>query len=254
MAGVDGGQKVAYGTFDGVYFQDLRERDREPIKVLALTDVAQVDVLDEYGLLIVLSGGSYAAVASLLGAYVYLYVFSKEGQVITFPLDALEAMDPLAGLKRAKRIAAHTSFFKSGVCVGRTFVCVVKTSPLSSTIKIFEPIDQNVRGRSKPTFRKLLQGGNDTLRIYKEFYIPVQSSSIHFLRTKLCVACVNGFEIIDPDTLDTQGLLDPGDESLDFVRRRGDNTRPKPVAIYRIENEFLLCYDGTLFWYPRKLV
>ncbi|KAI9510515.1 CNH domain-containing protein [Russula earlei] len=224
-----GGHKVAYGTFDGVYFQDLREPNREPIKVLALTDVAQLDVLDEYGLLIVLS----------------------EGQVITFPLDALEAMDPLAGLKRAKRIATHTSFFKSGVCVGRTFVCVVKTSPLSSTIKIFEPIDQNVRGRNKPTFRKLLQGGNDTLRIYKEFYIPVQSSSIHFLRTKLCVACVNGFEIIDPDTLDTQGLLDPGDESLDFVRRRGDNTRPKPVAIYRIENEFLLCYDEFAFYINR---
>ena len=165
-----------------------------------------------------------------------------EGQVITFPLDALEAMyplvNPLAGLKHAKRIAAHTSFFKSGVCVGRTFVCVVKTSPLSSTIKIFEPIDQNVRG--KPKLR------NDTLQVYKEVFIPVQSSSIHFLRIKLCVACVNGFEIIDPDTLDTQGLLDPSDESLDFVRRRGDNTRPKPVAIYRIENEFLLCYDGTL--------
>ena len=58
------------------------------------------------------------------------------------------------------------------------------------------------------------------------------------------MACVNGFEIIDSDTLDTQGLLDPSDESLDFVRRRSDNTRPKPVAIYRIENEFLLCYDG----------
>ena len=64
----------------------------------------------------------------------------------TFPLDALEAMDPLAGLKRAKRIAAHTSFLKSGICVGPTSVCVVKTSPLSSTIKIFEPIDQKVRG------------------------------------------------------------------------------------------------------------
>ena len=165
--------------------------------------------------------------------------------MITFPLDALKAMNPLAGLKRAKRIAAYTSFFKSGLCVGRTFVCVVKTSPLSSTIKIFEPIDQNIRGRNKPTFRKLLQGGNDVLRIYKEFYILVQSSSIHFLRTKLCVACVKGFEIIDPDTLNTRGLLDPSDESLDFVRRRSDNTRPKPVAIYHIENEFLLCYDGA---------
>jgi hypothetical protein len=170
-----------------------------------------------------------------------------EGQVITFPLDALEALDPLMALKRAKRIAAHASFLKSGVCVGRTFVCVVKTSPRSSTIKIFEPIDQNVRG--KPTFRKLLQGGDDsdTLQVYKEFFIPVQASSIHFLRTKLCVVCVNGFEIIDPDTLDTQGLLDPSDESLGFIRRRrGDHTWPKPVAIYRIENEFLLCYDGAL--------
>ena len=43
---LDGGQKVAYGTFDGVYFQDLRE----PIKVLALTAVAQVDVLDDWAL------------------------------------------------------------------------------------------------------------------------------------------------------------------------------------------------------------
>ena len=78
----------------------------------------------------------------------------------------------------------------------------------------------------------------------QEFYIPVQSSSIHFLKTKLCVACVNGFEIIDPETLDTQGLLDPSDESLEFVKRRGENVKPKPMAIYRIENEFLLCYDG----------
>ena len=54
-----GGQKVACGTFDGVYFQDLREPNREPVKVLALTDVAQVDVLDDYELLFVLSGGSY---------------------------------------------------------------------------------------------------------------------------------------------------------------------------------------------------
>jgi hypothetical protein len=92
---------------------------------------------------------------------------SLERQVITFPLDALDHMDPLAGLKRAKRIASHITFFKTGVCLGRTLVCVVKASPLSSTIKTLEPIDQNIRGRNKPTFRKLLQGGNDTLRVFK---------------------------------------------------------------------------------------
>ena len=173
-------------------------------------------------------------------------------------------MDPLAGLKRAKRIASHITFFKTGICLGKTLVCVVKASPLSSTIKTLEPIDQNIRGRNKPTFRKLLQGGNDTLRVFKvsprdnrvdrrkfslsallqEFYIPLQSSSIHFLKTKLCVGCPNGFEIVDLETLDTQGLLDPADESLDFVRRRESTL--KPMAIYRIDNEFLLCYDGSL--------
>ena len=92
---------------------------------------------------------------------------STERQVITFPLDALDPMDPLSGLKRAKRIASHISFFKAGVCLGKTLVCVVKSSPLSSTIKTLEPIDQHIRGRAKPTFRKLLQGGNDTLRVFK---------------------------------------------------------------------------------------
>jgi len=66
--GEGGGQKVAYGTFDGVYFQDLREPNRDPIKVLALTDVAQVEVLDEYGLLVVLSGELFVAAAYRTGA------------------------------------------------------------------------------------------------------------------------------------------------------------------------------------------
>jgi hypothetical protein len=78
---VGGGQKVAYGTFDGVYFHDLREPNREPVKGLVLT-VAQVDVLDDYGLLIVLSGAVvYFLIFRLPASNCYL-----EGQVITFPL------------------------------------------------------------------------------------------------------------------------------------------------------------------------
>ncbi|KAE9398547.1 CNH-domain-containing protein [Gymnopus androsaceus JB14] len=218
-----GGRKIAYGTDDGVYFSDLREVNKDPVKVLALLDVTQIDVLEDYQLLIVLS----------------------ERQVITFPLEALDPIDPLAGLKRAKRIASHTTFFKAGYCLGRMLVCIVKSSQLSSTFKALEPIDQGTRGRAKPTFRKLLQGGNDTLKLFREFYIPVESTSIHYLKTKLCVGCSRGFEIVDLETLDTQGLLDPNDESLEFVRKR-DNLRP--MAIYRIQNEFLLCYDEFAFY------
>jgi hypothetical protein len=79
----------------------------------------------------------------------------------------------------------------------------------------------------------------------------VESSSLHYLKTKLCVGCSKGFEIVDLETLDTQGLLDPADSSLDFVKRT-ENIRP--MAIYRIENEFLLCYDGRCFRMPINIM
>ena len=82
-------------------------------------------------------------------------------------MDALDPLDPKAGLKRAKRISSHSSFFKTGFCLDKVLVCVVKTSELSSTFKTLEPIDQNIRGRAKPTFKKLLQGGNDTLKLFR---------------------------------------------------------------------------------------
>ncbi|KAF9563907.1 CNH-domain-containing protein [Agrocybe pediades] len=218
-----GGRRVVYGTDDGVYLSDLREPNQEPVRVLALLDVIQVDVLEDYQLLIVLS----------------------ERQVITFPLEALDPLDPMAGLKRAKRISSHTSFFKAGFCLNKVLVCIVKSSQLSSTFKTLEPIDQNVRGRAKPTFKKLLQGGNDTLKLFREFYIPVESTSIHYLKTRMCVGCSRGFEIVDLESLDTQGLLDPNDEALEFVRKK-ENLRP--MAIYRIRNDFLLCYDAFAFY------
>jgi hypothetical protein len=71
--------------------------------------------------------------------------------------------------------------------------------------------DESAIKSFKPRFRKLMQRRNDTPRIYKEFDIAVQSSLIHFLRTELCMACANGFEIARPDTLDTpaSGLAPP---------------------------------------------
>lgn len=58
----DYGRRIAYGTDVGVFFQTLGEgRNRTPLKVLDLVDVQQIDVLEEYQLLVVLSGeDSYA--------------------------------------------------------------------------------------------------------------------------------------------------------------------------------------------------
>ncbi|GAA5915934.1 hypothetical protein JCM6882_000184 [Rhodosporidiobolus microsporus] len=218
----DNGNRMVYGTDNGVYLADLREKDKVPVKVISVPSVTQLDVLEEQGILIVLA----------------------DKAVQTFFVDHLDPGDAIGAAKRARKISASATFFKAGQCLGRTLVCVVKSGNVSSTIKTLEPIDQP-RGKKQPTIRKFLQGSNESLRVFKEFYIPTESSSVHFLKSKLCVGCTKGFEIVDLETLDTQGLLDPADSSLDFVQKREN---AKPIAIYRIDGEFLLCYDEFAFY------
>ncbi|KAJ3195990.1 RHO1 GDP-GTP exchange protein 2, partial [Irineochytrium annulatum] len=128
-----------------------------------------------------------------------------------------------------------------GVCTDRTLLCAVRTAPLTSTVKVFEPVGLgNSKRRGK--LGKLFMGSSDSLRLFKEFYVPAEASSIHFLKTKFCVGCAKGFEIVDFETLDTQGLLDPSDSSLVFAMGK-ENL--KPISIFRvIENNYILCYNA----------
>ncbi len=82
----------------------------------------------------------------------------------------------------------------------------------------------------------------------QEFYVPAESTSIDFLRSKLCVACTRGFEVVSLETLETQPLLDNADTSLDFVARK-DNV---PVSIERLNGEFLLHYTDFSFFVNRN--
>ncbi|OLL24819.1 Rho1 guanine nucleotide exchange factor 1 [Neolecta irregularis DAH-3] len=221
-----GGRKLAYGTDTGIYVSDRKPHSTTkstPVRTLTLSNVAQMDILEEYGLILVLSDKS----------------------LFSFPLEALDPNDQTLANKRPRKIAGHLNFFKVGVCLGRFLVCVVKSSVLSSTIKVFEPVDHVSKGKKQPAFRKLLQGGTEMLKVFKEFYIPTESSSIHFLKTKLCVGCAKGFEVVSLENLETQSLLDPADTSLDFVQRR---ETVRPIAIYRMNGEFLVCYDEFAFF------
>lgn len=78
--------------------------------------------------------------------------------------------------------------------------------------------------------------------------MPAESTSIDFLRSKLCVACSRGFEVVSLETLETQPLLDNADTSLDFVSRK-DNV---PVSIERLNGEFLLHYTDFSFFVNRN--
>lgn len=73
----------------------------------------------------------------------------------------------------------------------------------------------------------------------------MEFSFVYFLKMKFCVGCIKGFEIVDLEIFDMQGLFDLLDGLLDFVLKR-DNVRL--IVIYRIEEDFLLCYDGEFIW------
>ena len=222
---IDGGRKLVIGTDFGVYVSESRPKDAsmKPKRMLDTKLVTQLEVLEQHQILIVLA----------------------DKAVYTFPLEALDPDEsPSAPSKRGRRIC-HANYINAGMCNGQTLVCCVKSSSLSSTVKVFEPMDSMTKGKKKSGFAKMLASGQEVLKPYKEFYIPMESNSIHFLRSKLCVGGARGFEIVSLETLETQSLLDQADTSLDFVARR-ENV--KPIYIERNTSEFLLCYNDFSFY------
>jgi len=144
----DGGRKLVYGTDTGIYVSDRRPKatDTRPKKVLDINAVTQIDVLEEYQLLLVLANRT----------------------LVSYPLEALDPNDnqsPL--LKRPKKIQGHANFFRAGVCLGRHLVCTAKTSGLSTTVKVFEPMDTLSRGGGRPAITRLFQGSQDALKPFK---------------------------------------------------------------------------------------
>lgn len=229
----DFGRRVIYGSNNGVFLSELRKDARAPTKVLPLRDVTQIEVLEEYQILLVLA----------------------DKTLWTFTLDALDPTRPKESLRLGRRIQGTVHFFCVGTVNDKMLVCAVKSSTVSSTIRLFEPLDakQRARGsRRRPVSLQWTGGqtkGQDALRIFKDFYVSTESSSAVFLKNRLCLSCAKGFEIVDIDTLDTQGILDATDHKLDFLARK--ELSAHPLAMYLVHGEFLLCYAEFAFYVNR---
>ena len=144
----DGGRKLVFGTDTGVYVSDRKPKSpaARPRRVLECSNVTQVDVLEEYQLLLVLATKS----------------------LMSYPLEVLDLSDsqpPI--LKRPKKIQNHANFFKAGVCMGRHLVCSAKMSGISTTIKVYEPLDTVSKGKRKPAIGRMFQGGQEALKPFK---------------------------------------------------------------------------------------
>ena len=150
--GVDGGRKLVFGTDSGVYVSDRKPKSpaARPRRVLDISSVTQIDVLEEYQLLLVLATKS----------------------LMSYPLEVLDSPDNVSPiLKRPKKIQNHANFFKAGVCMGRHLVCSAKMSGISTTIKVFEPMDTISKGKKKPAIGRMFQGGQDTLKPFKVYVL-----------------------------------------------------------------------------------
>ncbi|CAG8526393.1 8777_t:CDS:10 [Paraglomus occultum] len=221
----DSYQKLALGTDTGIWIGDISpDAESVPQKSLEIEKVSQIEMLENYGFLLVLADKS-------------LY---------SFPIDALQSDDGHYSNKRAHKLGVHASFIKSGTCMGKTLVATVKSTALQSTIKTLEPIDYNSKNKNKGSAFKFLRNSHDYLKIHKELYVPAEVSSLHFLKRKLCVGCAKGFEIVDLESLNTQRLLDSGDPTLNFIQKK-DSVRP--IALFRLgDSDFVLCYDEFAFY------
>ncbi|KAK9454349.1 CNH domain-containing protein [Dipodascopsis uninucleata] len=244
---LDGGRKMLYGTDSGVYMSETRPARGEakvprPQKMLAISNITQLDILEEYSMLLALSDKTL----------VYWSLDTLDTDVSTSAVVTngnAASSSAMAAARRPKRVATHINFFKSGVSLGRLLVCTVKTNAMTTTIRALEPEEPHSRGKKQTTLRRLLQGQSEGLKVFKDFYIPSEAISLSFLKSKVCVGCSKGFEIISLETLDTQSLLDPADTSLDFVVHREGL---RPIAIYRLNGDFLLNYSDFSFFVNRN--
>lgn len=164
---LDGGRKLVYGTDTGVYVSDRRPKgtNGKPRRVLDLPSVTQIDVLEEYQLLLLLSSKT----------------------LLSYPLEILDPGDNQSQLmrNRPKKIQNHANFFKAGVCMGRHLVCSAKMSGISTTIKVFEPSDTASRVR-RPAMSRMFQSGQEALKPFKVGYLPFDfTQSLIFNRNSM---------------------------------------------------------------------
>ncbi|ODV85687.1 hypothetical protein CANARDRAFT_185147, partial [[Candida] arabinofermentans NRRL YB-2248] len=213
----DGGRKLLYGTDSGIYVSDVKLGENgsrvvsKPLKIISKINIIQVEILGEYQMLLALS----------------------DKKLLYWPIDILNGGEASKNAKLSKELMTHVSFFKVGVCSGRMLVCAAKSS--SNLIRIFEPIDPINQKKQKKKFSI----------DHKDVNFNSEPVSISFLKTKLCVGCSKGFEIVSLETNAMEQLLDPADTSLDFaIGKEG----LKPLEIDRINSDFLLSYSNFSFF------
>lgn len=214
-----GGKKLLYGTDSGVWVSTVRSISMtsnekicsDPTLVISKPYVTQMEVLVEYSKLLVLS----------------------EKVLYEFDLSCTDSLDHIKNTRSGKVILNYVSSFKTGICDGRLLVCAIKSGS-SRAISIVEPTNP---------FDPKNKGKGKKLEV-REIAFLSEPISISFLKTKLCIGCSKGFEILSLEAGKKEPILDEADPSLDFATQRESVT---PLGIHRLDKNFLLSYSEFSF-------
>lgn len=218
-----GGKKLLYGTDSGVWVSTVRTISMtnnekicsDPTMVISKLYVSQIEVLVEYSKILILSDKS-------------LYEFD---------LSCTDSLDHVKNTRSGKLILTHVSLFKTGICDGKLLVCCIKQGS-NHAINIFEP--SNPFDKTKNKNRKY---------DIREITFNSDPISISFLRTRLCIGCTKGFEILSLEDGKKEPILDEADPSLDFATQK---EIVNPLAIHRLGKDFLLLYSEFSFLINRN--
>lgn len=122
---------------------------------------------------------------------------------------------PKKTTQHMRKIGNNVSFFKvgqvydkstAGKPVERTLVCFVKYNAMTSTIRALEPCDEKgsdskkkkkKKSSSKPSLGLFIRHSNETLRGFKDLYIPGEATSIQYFKNVICVGSAKGFQMVD---------------------------------------------------------
>ncbi|KAJ2245592.1 RHO1 GDP-GTP exchange protein 2, partial [Coemansia sp. RSA 475] len=134
------------------------------------------------------------------GLNVLAMIADKDRNLYVYPLDHLMTATTSSrhGL-RVKPLHTHVSFFRFGQFQDQDILCSVRSTTLSNQtiIQVYKPVIAQPKSRTLGRFLSL--GGEsglaDSWKCIKECYIAAESTSLHFLRSRLCVGCTRGFEI-----------------------------------------------------------
>lgn len=222
----DGRELVAIGCAEGVWI-GFRHDSKSMRRVLHLKMVTQCAMLEDFGMFLVLADKA-------------LFAYHIEALVPSSPQSAHTSQTP-------QRVngTRDVHFFSVGQQGGRTLVIYMKKKGLDSVFRVLEPVVEKINERSKAPASFTSRFGirparSEWFRLYREFFLPSESFDLVFLKAKIAILCTKGFEIMDLADFKsvTIPLRDDGHERL---AKRCESC--KPVGMFRVDNEFLLCYD-----------